>query len=46
MGRAYSMDLRERVVAVYRAGGRTMQQVADELEVGVATVVQSGNSGG
>lgn len=38
MGRAYSMDLRERVVAVYRAGGRTMQQVADELEVGVATV--------
>lgn len=38
MGRGYSMDLRERVVATYKSGGRSMQEVADLFDIGVATV--------
>ena len=38
MGWAYSVDLRERVVAVFDLGGRTDEQVAELFQVGEATV--------
>ncbi len=38
MGRAYSLDLRERVVALHAVGELTQQQVADQMNLGVATV--------
>ena len=38
MGRPYSLDLRERVVALHAAGELTQQQIADQLNLGVATV--------
>ena len=33
MPRPYSVDLRERVVAAYKRGGRTMEEVAAEFRV-------------
>jgi transposase len=33
MPRPYSVDLRERVVAAYRRGGRTLEEVASEFSV-------------
>ncbi len=38
MGRAYSLDLRERVVALHARGDLTQQQIAAQLNLGVATV--------
>ena len=38
MGRAFSVDLRERVVAIHPWGDRTQQQIADPLNLGVAPV--------
>ena len=38
MGRPYSLDLRERVVALSTDGGVTQQEIADQLNLGVATV--------
>ena len=38
MGRPYSLDLRERVVALYAQGELTQQQIADQLDLGIATV--------
>lgn len=38
MGKGYSLDLRERVIAAYRRGGRTRNQIAADFGVGVATV--------
>ena len=38
MGRPYSLDLRERVVALHSQGELTQQQIADQLNLGVATV--------
>ncbi|TXD36894.1 transposase [Lujinxingia vulgaris] len=38
MGKGYLLDLRERVIAAYRRGGRTRNQIADDFGVGVATV--------
>lgn len=38
MGRAYSLDLRERVVAAFDAGDMTDEQVAELFQVGEATV--------
>ncbi|MCB9793125.1 MAG: transposase [Alphaproteobacteria bacterium] len=38
MGRPYSLDLRERIVALHAQGELTQQQIADQLNLGVATV--------
>jgi transposase len=38
MGWAYSLDLRERVVAAFDAGDMTDEQVAEVFQVGEATV--------
>jgi transposase len=38
MGWAYSLDLRERVVGAFDAGGMTDEQVAEVFRVGEATV--------
>ena len=38
MGRPYSLDLRERVVALSTDGGLTQQQIVGQLNLGVATV--------
>lgn len=35
---AYSLDLRERAVAAYKAGGHTYESIAQLFRVGVATV--------
>lgn len=38
MPRPYSVDLRERAVAAYRRGGRTMEEVAAEFSVSAKTL--------
>lgn len=38
MGKPLSLDLRERVVAAYRRGTETQQEVADRFGVGTATL--------
>jgi len=38
MGRPYSMDLRERVISRYQRGDVTMEEVAAQFEIGIATV--------
>ena len=38
MPRPYSVDLRERAVAAYRRGGRTMEEVAAEFSVCAKTL--------
>jgi transposase len=38
MGYGYSMDLRERVVAAYEAGGSSYEEIAERFQVGRATV--------
>jgi transposase len=38
MGRSYSLDLRERVVAAFKDGDKTDEEVAELFQVGEATV--------
>lgn len=38
MSRPYGMELRERVVAAYKAGDLTIEEVAERFTVGTATV--------
>ena len=38
MGRPYSMDLRERVISRYQRGDVTLEEVASQFEIGIATV--------
>jgi transposase len=39
MGRPYSMDLRERVVAAVKTGGMSCNRAAKQFEVGISTVI-------
>jgi putative transposase len=39
MGKPYSMDLRERVVAAVEAGGMSCHQAAAQFGVGVSTAI-------
>jgi putative transposase len=40
MGKPYSMDLRERVVASVEQGGLSRRQAAARFEVGISTVIR------
>ncbi len=39
MGKPYSMDLRERVVAAVEAGGLSWRQAAERFGVGISTAI-------
>lgn len=39
MGRAYSIDLRERVVAAVEKGGLSCRQAAAQFDVGISTAI-------
>jgi len=39
MGKPYSLDLRERVVAAVEAGGMSRRQAASAFDVGISTVI-------
>ena len=40
MGRAYSIDLRERVVAAVESGGLSCHRAAEQFGIGVSTAIR------
>jgi transposase len=44
MGKPYSMDLRERVVAAVKTGGMSCNRAAKQFGVGISTVITRAGS--